>query len=217
MLQDKLPSVRGRLTPNAPLGHLTWFGVGGPAEVLFKPADRDDLIDFVKNCPKDIPLTILGVASNTIIRDGGIPGVVIRLGREFADIQSEGTTVRAGAAALDMNVATVAARAHIGGLEFLSGIPGTIGGALRMNAGAYERELRDVLMSADVLFRDGTRKTLTAQEMGMSYRKNNLPPDVFFLGAVLQGSAEETPIIESRIDSIKTRRAQSQPIRTKTG
>jgi UDP-N-acetylmuramate dehydrogenase len=213
----KLPEVRGRLLYNAPLGAQTWFGVGGAAEVVFRSADRQDLIDFVKNCPQDIPITLLGVASNLIIRDGGIPGVVVRLGRDYAEIKVNGTTVTAGAAALDMNVALTASRAGVAGLEFLSGIPGTIGGALRMNAGAYGKETKDALISAEVLFRDGTVKNMTAAEMGLSYRHNNLPNDVIFLGCTFQGEPGDTAAIESRINEIKTKRAESQPIRSKTG
>lgn len=217
MARLNLPDVRGRLTYNAPLGEMTWFRVGGPAEVLFKPADRQDLIDFVRNCPTDIPLTVLGVASNLIIRDGGIPGVVIRLGRECAEIKIDGTTVTAGAAALDMNVALACLRANVAGLEFLSGIPGTIGGALRMNAGAYGREMKDVLKTAEVLLRDGTVKHMTAAEMDLRYRHNSLPKEVIFLRATMEGEAGETAAIEARMNEIKTKRAASQPIRSKTG
>jgi UDP-N-acetylmuramate dehydrogenase len=217
MTQLNLPEVRGRIIYNAPLGHLTWFGVGGPAEALFRSADRPDLIHFVQNCPREVPITMMGVASNTIIRDGGIPGVVIRLGRDYADIKVDGTIVTAGAAALDMNVALATSRAGVAGLEFLSGIPGTIGGALRMNAGSYGKEIKEVLVNAEVLFRDGTSKTLTPSEMGMSYRHNSLPDDVIFLGCTLQGEPGDTAAIEARINEIKTKRAESQPIRSKTG
>ncbi|TAL37415.1 MAG: UDP-N-acetylmuramate dehydrogenase [Alphaproteobacteria bacterium] len=216
-LLDRLPKVRGRLTPNAPLGHMTWFGVGGPAEVLFKPEDREDLINFIGACPRDIPLTVLGVASNMIIRDGGVPGVVIRMGREFASIEAQGTNVAAGSAALDINVALAAAKHGIAGLEFFSGIPGTIGGALRMNAGAYGGETKDVLITADVLFRDGTVKEMTAESMGLSYRHNDLPEDVIFMGARFKGREGDVKEIERRMDEIKNKRAESQPIRTKTG
>jgi UDP-N-acetylmuramate dehydrogenase len=216
-LLSKLPPVRGRLTPNAAIGHMTWFGVGGPAEVLFKPADKQDLIDFVKSCPAEIPITVLGVASNLIVRDGGIPGVVIRLGREFAEITATGTTITAGSAALDMNVALVALKNNITGLEFLSGVPGTIGGALRMNAGAYEGETVNVLVTAEVLFRDGTVKNMTPQEMGLRYRHNDLPSSVIFIGGTLKGMAGDPATIEARMNEIKTRRAASQPIKSKTG
>ncbi len=216
-LQKRLPPVRGRLTPRAPLGHMTWFGVGGVAEVLFKPADKQDLVDFVQNCPKDVPIIALGVASNIIIRDSGIPGVVIRMGRELAEINAMGTDVAAGAAALDLNVALVAMKKSIAGLEFLSGIPGTIGGALRMNAGAYGAETKDVLKSAEVLFRDGTVKHMTPAEMGMSYRHNDLPEDVIFLGGVFGGQAGNASVIEEKMTEIKTKRSETQPIKSKTG
>lgn len=216
-LLDRLPKTRGKLAANAPLGHLTWFRVGGPAEVLFKPEDRQDLIDFITQCPKDVPITVIGVASNMIIRDGGVPGVVIRLGRDFAAITAEGTEVIAGAGALDMNVALTAAKHEIAGLEFLSGIPGTIGGALRMNAGAYGGETKDVLVTADVLFRDGQVKEMTAQDMGLSYRHNDLPGDVIFMGCRLKGGKGITAEIEACMNDIKTKRAESQPIRSKTG
>jgi len=216
-IETRLPAVRGRLSYNAAIGHMTWFGVGGPAQALFKPADRDDLIDFVKNCPKDIPVTVLGVASNLIIRDGGIPGVVIRMGREFAQIDVEGTTVTAGAAALDLNVALMAAKHELTGLEFLSGIPGTIGGALRMNAGAYGGETKDVLKTAEVLFPDGTVRHMTAAEMGLSYRHNDLPKEVIFLSATFEGKRDDRVAIEARMDEIKQKRGETQPIRSKTG
>ncbi|MDY0008365.1 MAG: UDP-N-acetylmuramate dehydrogenase [Bdellovibrionales bacterium] len=216
-LIDRLPAVRGRLTENAAIGHMTWFGVGGPAEVLFKPEDKDDLAQFIAACPADIPVTVLGVASNLIVRDGGIPGVVIRMGREFAQIAAEDTVVTAGAAALDINVALTAAKHHIAGLEFLSGIPGTIGGALRMNAGAYGGETKDVLRHADVLLRDGSIKTMTGAEMGLTYRHNDLPDDVIFLSATFDGQKGVQADIESRMDDIKTKRGETQPIKTKTG
>ncbi|MDE1152958.1 MAG: UDP-N-acetylmuramate dehydrogenase [Micavibrio sp.] len=216
-LLEKLPRVKGRLSENAAIGHMTWFGVGGPAEVLFKPEDKEDLINFIAHCPKDVPVTLLGVASNLIIRDGGVPGVVIRLGREFAGITAQGLAVTAGAAALDMNVALVAAKNSIAGLEFLSGIPGTIGGALRMNAGAYGGEVKDALVTAEVLYRDGTVKDMTAAGMELSYRHNGLPKEVIFLGCTLAGREGVKAEIEARMDDIKHKRSESQPIRTKTG
>jgi UDP-N-acetylmuramate dehydrogenase len=217
MPQLKLPEVRGRINYNSDLAHLTWFGVGGPAEAVFRSADKEDLVEFIKKCPPEIPITMMGVASNLIIRDGGIPGVVIRLGRDYADIKVEGAMVTVGGAALDMNVALAAARGGVADLEFLSGIPGTIGGALRMNAGSYGREIKEVLVNAEVLFRDGTVRTMTPSEMGMSYRHTSLPNDVIFLGCTLQGEPGETAAIEARINEIKTKRAETQPIRSKTG
>lgn len=216
-LIGRLPAVRGRLTENAAIGPMTWFGVGGPAEVLFKPADREDLAAFIRDCPADIPVTVLGVASNLIIRDGGIPGVVIRMGREFAGIEAAGTQITSGAAALDMNVALTAAKHGVAGLEFLSGIPGTIGGALRMNAGAYGGETGDVLLHAEVLFRSGDIKTMTGAEMGLGYRHNDLPADVIFLSATFEGRSGDKAEIDARMDEIKRKRGETQPIKTKTG
>ena len=216
-LLEKLPDVRGRLTPNAPLGHRTWFGVGGAAEILFRPADRQDLIDFVKNCLKTIPITIIGAASNLIIRDGGIPGVVIRMGGEFNEIRMDGVEIRVGAAALVMNVALACLKESITGLEFLSGIPGTAGGALRMNAGAYGRETMDALVTAEVLFRGGSVRQMTPSEMDMSYRHNGLPDDVIFLGCTLKGTAGEYSAIKDRMTEIKVKRSETQPIKSKTG
>lgn len=218
LLQDRLPKVRGRITPNAPLGHMTWFGVGGPAEVLFRPEDREDLAVFVAQCPKDIPITVMGVASNLIIRDGGIPGVVVRLGREFGAISvRDGVVIEAGAAAMDMNVALLSLKHSVAGLEFFSGIPGTIGGALRMNAGAYGSETKDILESAEVLFRTGELRRMTPADMGMSYRHNDLSDDVIFLGAAFRGKPGDAAAIQKRMDDIKQSRSASQPIRSKTG
>lgn len=213
---SRLPKVRGRLTEKAAIGPMTWFGVGGPAEVLFKPEDRDDLIDFIKGCPADIPITVLGVASNLIIRDGGIPGVVIRMGGDFAKIEVSGNEVTAGCAALDLNVALMAAKHSLTGLEFLSGIPGTIGGALRMNAGAYGGETKDFLKHADILFRDGTVKRMTPEEMGMSYRHNDLPKDVIFLGGTFNAKPGDQAVIEARMTEIKQKRTETQPVKAKT-
>lgn len=213
-----LPSVRGRYTENAALGSVGWFRTGGTAEVLFKPADRQDLVDFLSACPLDIPVTTLGVMSNTIIRDGGLPGVVIRLGRDFAEIEAEGEAyIRAGAVALDVNVATVAAQHGIGGLEFLSGVPGTIGGALKMNAGAYGRELKDVLVSAEMVDRQGVIHKVTAKDLGMSYRHTTVADDVIFLGALLEGQPDDPVQIEGRMAEIKGRREATQPIKAQTG
>ena len=216
-LEKHLPPVRGRLSPNFALKQMTWLNAGGPAEVLFKPADKQDLIDFVKNCPRDVPITTLGVISNVIIRDGGIPGVTIRMGREFAHIDIKGDKVHAGAAAIDMNVALTCLNESVAGLEFLSGIPGTIGGGLRMNAGAYGTEFKDVLETAEVLDRSGNVRHLTPAEMGMTYRRNALPEGVIFISGVFKGRAGVAAEIEQKMMEIKDRRAESQPIRTKTG
>src|SRR5215467_3340304 len=169
-LIERLPAVRGRLAANAPLGGITWFHVGGPAEVMFRPADLQDLQHFLAGLPADVPITVIGVGSNLLVRDGGVPGVVLRLGRGFADIGVGPSHVRAGAAALDLNVARVAAEAGIAGLEFLSGIPGAIGGALRMNAGAYGREMVDVVQSAEAVGAQGTVHRLDRHGLGLGYR-----------------------------------------------
>lgn len=213
-----LPAVRGRYTENAPLGEKGWFACGGTAEVMFKPEDRDDLAAFLAACPKHIPVTTLGVLSNTIVRDGGLPGVVIRLGKEFAKVVTlDQARVQAGSLALDGNVAQAAARASIAGLEFFSGIPGTIGGALRMNAGCYGSETKDVLIEATVLDRDGNLLTLTPQQMGMTYRHTTTPEDYIFIEALFQGQAGDAKKIREFMDGIKAKRNASQPIREKTG
>jgi UDP-N-acetylmuramate dehydrogenase len=209
--------VRGRYTENAPLGTTGWFKCGGPADVMFKPADRDDLIQFLTHCPLEIPVTILGAMSNTIVRDGGVPGVTIRLGREFAGIEADGETVKAGALALDANVAQVAAEAGIGGLEFFSGIPGTIGGALRMNAGCYGSETKDVLVEANAIDRNGTVHTLTPDQMDMTYRHVGVPDDFVFIGATFKGKKDNAENVLTRMAEIKQKREASQPIREKTG
>ncbi|MCM2343980.1 MAG: UDP-N-acetylmuramate dehydrogenase [Alphaproteobacteria bacterium] len=213
-----LPSVRGRYTENAPLGEVGWFRCGGTAEVLFKPADPDDLAAFLAACPKHIPVTTLGVLSNTIVRDGGVRGVVIRLGKEFAGIEilPDGF-VRAGAVALDGNVAQAAARAGIAGLEFFSGIPGTIGGALRMNAGCYGSETKDVLVEATAIDRMGGTHKLSPLEMGMSYRHSTTPEDYVFTAALFQGQPGQEEEIKAFMAGIKEKRGASQPIREKTG
>ena len=217
-LIKKLPKVEGRLTENASLAKTSWFGVGGVAEVLFKPKDINDLVNFIKNCPKEIPITPLGVSSNLIIRDGGIEGVVIKLGREFNKIEIiEDNKIKVGAAVLDINVANFAKDNSIKGFEFLSGIPGSMGGALRMNAGAYGGEIKDILEYAEVIFSTGELKKVTAEEMGLSYRHNSLPKDVIFVSAIFKGEAGNKTEIEERIKEIKDKKEATQPVRQKTG
>jgi UDP-N-acetylmuramate dehydrogenase len=216
-LIERLPAVRGRLTENASLSTVTWFRVGGPAEIMFRPADVEDLCDFLARKPADVPVTVIGVASNLLVRDGGVPGVVIRLGRSFAGIAVDGTKIDAGAAALDLNVAHAAAEAGITGLEFLVGIPGTIGGALRMNAGAYDREMKDVVVSAEAVDGKGARRRLAAADLGFTYRQTAVPEDWIFLGAALLGAAGEREVIAARMREIAKAREQSQPVRTRTG
>lgn len=216
--QAELPAVRGRYTENAPLGEVGWFRCGGKAEVLFKPADQQDLADFLAQCPKHIPVTTLGVLSNTIVRDGGVRGVVIRLGKEFTNIEALADgTVRAGSMALDGNVAQAAAKASIAGLEFFSGIPGTIGGALRMNAGCYGTETKDVLIEATAIDRNGVIHKLTPAQMGMSYRHTDTPEDYVFTEALFKGKPGNEEEIKAHMLAIKEKRGTSQPIREKTG
>jgi UDP-N-acetylmuramate dehydrogenase len=216
-LLDRLPAVRGRYTENADLSKITWFRVGGPAEVSFRPADRDDLLAFLAAKPADVPVTVIGVGSNLLVRDGGVPGVVLRLGRDFARMRKEGEEIEAGAACLDLMVAKAAAEAGVGGLEFLCGVPGSVGGALRMNAGAYGRELKDVLVWAEAADPDGKPHRLSPEEMGHSYRRSAVPADWIFLGCRLRGHPDDPAAIRARMAEIQASREESQPIRTRTG
>lgn len=217
-LLDRLPEVRGELTAHAPMAPLTWFRVGGPAEVLFRPADVDDLAQFLAGTPLDIPVTVVGVGSNLLVRDGGISGVVIRLGKAFMFSEAlADNRVRAGAGALDVAVARTAQEAGIAGLEFYRGIPGSIGGALRMNGGAYERETKDVLVEVVALDRKGVRHVLSNADMHYTYRHCGASEDLIFVEAVYQGHAGDKDEILARMNEITTRREASQPIRTRTG
>ena len=216
-LIDRLPAVRGRLSAGAPLAGVTWFRVGGPAEVLIRPVDLADLKAFLVAKPKDVPVTVIGVASNLLVRDGGIPGVTIRLGRGFAGIEADGETITAGAAALDLNVAKVAAQAGIAGLEFLCGVPGTLGGAVRMNAGAYDREIKDVLNEATFVDAGGKDIRVPVDALGFAYRHSSFPPDWICVSATLAGTAGEPREIARRMAEIQDRRGESQPVRSRTG
>lgn len=217
-LLQRLPkTTRGKLLPNAPLADQTWFRVGGPAEVLFKPADANDLAEFLAGCAANIPVTVLGVASNVLIRDGGVPGVVIRLGPAFSMIKVSGHTLLAGAGAIDINVARAAQAESIAGLEFLCGIPGTVGGGLRMNAGAYGREFKDIVSEAHVIMRNGEQRTVYYDEIGFSYRHSGLPEDCTFVSALLHGQKGDPAAIQKRMAEIQKTRSDSQPIREKTG
>lgn len=215
-LIDRLPKPRGRLTARAPLGPQTWFQAGGPAEVLFRPVDRDDLAAFLQALDADIPVTVLGVGSNLLVRDGGVKGVVVRLLREFTRIAVEGTEVVAGAGALDLNVALTARDHALAGLEFLSGIPGTVGGAVAMNAGAYGGELAPVLISAEAVDRRGGIHHASAAALGMSYRHSGAPADWIFTSARLRATPGDQLAIARRIAEIDTARFDSQP-RSRTG
>lgn len=216
-LIDRLPKVRGRLTADAPLAQVTWLRVGGPAEVMFRPADIDDLSAFLAAKPADVPVTVIGVASNLLVRDGGIKGVVIRLGRGFVEVETKGDIVTAGSGALDFNVALTARDAGIAGLEFLSGIPGTVGGGLRMNAGAYGSEFKDVLESATALDAKGQRHDLSLADLHLTYRHSGVPEDWIFVAARFKGAAGDKLAIARRMTEIQEAREQSQPIRAKTG
>ena len=216
-LIERLPQVRGRLTENAPLGPLTWFRAGGPADVLFRPADAEDLARFMSGTPADVPVTVIGVGSNLLVRDGGIRGVVIRLGRGFAEVTRKGDTVEAGAGALDLNVALSAQGWGIQGLEFMSGIPGTVGGALRMNAGAYGREMVDVVLSAEAVDDEGRIRTLSLPELGLTYRHSGIPDSWIFTRAVLKSEPGDPETILARIQEIRAQREASQPVRARTG
>ena len=213
----RLPPVRGRLTADAAIGKQTWFGVGGPAEVLFRPADAADLIAFLSAVPADAPVTAIGVGSNLLVRDGGITGIVIRLGRGFAAVEIERDEIRAGAAALDRIVAFAAADAGLGGLEFLSGIPGSIGGSARMNAGAYGREIKDVLVSATALDRTGKTHTVDSRAMRLSYRHSDIDPTWVFVEARLRGAPGDRAAIAHRLNEIRAAREATQPVRARTG
>lgn len=213
----RLPAVRGRLSTDAGLAEITWFRVGGPAEAMFRPADRDDLVTFLKNKPQDVKVTVLGVGSNTLVRDGGIDGVVLRLGRGFVEIEAEGDEIVAGAGALDVNVAQTAQMHGIAGLEFLRGIPGTVGGGLRMNAGAYGTEFKDVLLWAEAVDGQGNLHRLTPAEMKFGYRHCGVPDDWIFLGCRLKGHIGDKAEIQKRMDDIQAAREGSQPIRSRTG
>ena len=216
-LIDRLPPVRGRYGEAAALDRITWFRVGGPAEVMFRPADRQDLLDFLKAKPADVAVTVVGVGSNLLVRDGGVPGVVLRLGRGLAEVTTEGEALTCGAAALDVNAAKAARLAGIGGLEFLRGVPGTIGGALRMNAGAYGKEIKDVLVWAEAADPAGRVHRLDAADLGLSYRHSAVPEDWIFLTARLAGRRDDPAAIQARMDEIQEARGDTQPIRSRTG
>jgi len=216
-LIDRLPQVRGTYEAMADLGRMTWFRAGGPAEVLFEPADVSDLQAFLAGRPTDVPFTVIGLGSNLLVRDGGVAGVVVHLGRAFAVIETDGMTVRCGAAAVDANVAVAARDAGIAGLEFLTGIPGTIGGTLRMNGGAYGSEIKDVFVSATAVNRLGEVRKLDAADVGFSYRHTELAEDWIFLGAELQGVPGATETIAARIREIRGEREDSQPTQARTG
>ena len=215
-LIDRLPKTRGRLVADAPLGPQTWFRTGGPAEVLFRPADVEDLASFLAALPADVAVTVLGVGSNLLVRDGGVRGVVIRLMRGFNGITVEGNELVSGAGAPDLNVALTARDHALAGLEFLSGIPGTIGGAIAMNGGAYGGELSQVLVSAEAVDRRGAVRRVAAADLGFSYRHSTAPADWIFTSARLRATPGDQLAIARRIAEIDAARTESQP-RSRTG
>ena len=212
-----MPQTHGRLTDDAPLAPLVWFKSGGPAEWLFEPTDIADLQQFLRDLDPAIPVWPLGLGSNLIIRDGGIGGVVVRLGKAFAGIEADGLTLRCGAGAPGISAASTARDHGIAGMEFLRGIPGTIGGAVRMNAGAYGREVCDILESADVILRNGDRVTLSLADMGYTYRHSDLPEGCIVISATLVGESGDPLVIGAEMKRIADEREASQPLRTKTG
>jgi UDP-N-acetylmuramate dehydrogenase len=217
-LKAAMPQLRGRLLANELLGPLTWFRVGGPAQILFTPADEGDLAYFLAKLPNEIPVYVVGVGSNLIVRDGGMPGVVIRLSpRGFGETVADGDTVRVGTAALDKRVAEAAAAANIGGLEFYFGIPGSIGGALRMNAGANGGETKDVLIEATGIGRDGSKHSFDNAGMKFVYRNSGVDPSIIFTSARFRGVIAAPEAIRARMDEVQTHRETAQPIREKTG
>jgi len=217
MMAAFIPTVRGRLQEGVALAPLTWFRVGGPAEFFLRPADVDDLCAFMRELPLEMPVTVIGAASNLIVRDGGINGVVIKLARGFGDVVVEADGVIAGAAAVDVTVSEYAAEAGLAGLEFLSGIPGTIGGAVAMNAGAYGGDIAGVLDWVEIVTRAGELLRVPAVDLGLSYRHANLPTDAVVVRARLQARPGEAAMIGARMTEIKAKRESTQPVRARTG
>jgi len=217
-LKARMPQLRGRLIANQQLADLTWFRVGGPAQVLFTPEDESDLAYFLQNLPADMPVIVVGLGSNLIVRDGGVPGVVIRLGRGFGDITvEEGARIRTGTAVPDVKVARAAQDAGISGLSFMRGIPGGIGGALRMNGGAYGRETKDALVEARGVDRAGNIRVFKNGDMHYTYRHCGAPEDIIFTQALFQGEPGDRAVIAAEMDRITEAREATQPVRSRTG
>jgi UDP-N-acetylmuramate dehydrogenase len=216
-LKSRAPQVRGRLLANQSLAELTWFRVGGPAQVLFMPEDEADLAGFLKALPADVPVIVVGLGSNLIVRDGGIPGVVVRLGRGFNDVKVDGLRITAGPAVPDVKVARAAQEAGIAGLSFMRGIPGAVGGALRMNGGAYGGETKDVLVSARAVDRTGRIHVLGNADMHYTYRHCGVPDDFIFTEATFEGRTGDPAVIAAEMDKITESREATQPIKSRTG
>ena len=217
VVKNKMPTLRGRLIANQSLAELTWFRVGGPAQLLFMPEDEDDLSYFLTHLPADIPVTVIGLGSNLIVRDGGVPGVVVRLGRGFNEIAIEGGNVRAGAAVPDVKVARAAQEAGLAGLSFLRGIPGAVGGALRMNGGAYGRETKDALVEARAVDRQGRVHVLGNADMHYAYRHSGAPDDYIFTQAMFTGEPGDPAAIAAEMAKITESREATQPVKSRTG
>jgi UDP-N-acetylmuramate dehydrogenase len=218
LLARRLPPVRGRIELDKPLADFTWFRVGGPADVLFSPADEEDLAGFLASLDEDIAVQVIGVGSNLLVRDGGVPGVVIRLGRGFSAMENAGDLrVRSGTAVPDIRLSRFALDEGITLLTFLRGIPGTIGGALRMNAGAHGGETRDILIEARGIDRKGTLHIMSNADMGYSYRHSSAPEDMIFTSALFQGAEGDRDEIKTHMDQITEAREASQPIKSRTG
>ncbi len=216
-LLERMPHVKGRLVEDACLSRLSWFRTGGNAELLFEPADEDDLVKVLRHLPSSVPITVIGVGSNLLVRDGGVEGLVIRLGRVFSEICMRGNVVNAGAGAMDVHVAKAAAKNGLTGLEFLVGVPGTIGGAVRMNAGAYGREVKDVLKHAHAVDRYGHIVELQPEDFGYSYRHSALDESMIVLKASFNATIGNEADILERMREISASRAESQPLGTRTG
>ena len=218
MMADTLPRVAGKLTANAPLAPLVWFKSGGTAEWLFEPKDLDDLRQFLRDLDPAVPVMALGLGSNMIVRDGGVSGVVVRLGKAFAKVSKSATlTLDCGAGASGILVSSTARDNGIAGLEFLRSIPGTVGGFVRMNGGAYGGEVKDILVDCDVVLRDGTLRTLKVGELGYTYRHSELPDGAIVVAARFKGRAGKSEAIQAEMDRISASREASQPLRSKTG
>jgi UDP-N-acetylmuramate dehydrogenase len=210
--------VRGKLTKHAPLAPLVWFKAGGAAEWLFEPKDADDLAAFLRDLDPAVPVMTLGLGSNLIVRDGGVLGVVVRLGKAFAKVEAiDEVTLRCGGGASGILVSSTARDAGIGGVEFLRSIPGTVGGFVRMNGGAYGREVKDILVEAEVVLRSGERRTLALAELGYTYRHSELPEQAVVVSATFRGNRAESAVIQAEMDRIAAEREASQPLRSKTG
>lgn len=215
---DTIPRVRGKLTPHAALAPLVWFKSGGAAEWLFEPKDVEDLSDFLAELDLSVPVMGLGLGSNMIVRDGGVSGVIVRLGKAFATVDRvDSITLSCGGGASGILVSSSARDAGIGGLEFLRSIPGTVGGFVRMNGGAYGCEVKDVLVDCEVVLRSGQRKTLGLDELGYTYRHSELPAGCIVVGATFRGHAGEPAAIQAEMDRIAAEREASQPLRSRTG